>query len=556
MATFAPDASKPIVWNWINSDLEICPHEIQSAIEHEQDCEKTDLSLGFGSTAIGVLSTALMLGLAGVSFGMVPPIALAVAGAFHGYNAGIQGRRRELESEFLDENPSVLKAIESKLNQGEGNSKVASAYEAVFRAYRRGDDAAIAKGLEATQSQSGLQPSEDQGNARTQDEPLAVTELQSIAAAPSMSHITSPVWNPAEDLGNNPQSALIVGVPGSGKGMLVSNAIRTLKAKYPELKIFVIDPKADPKERGYWEGLADHYKAFSLMKCSDPDEGAEWLLDCMAQFTAMSGPKLCIFDELMSASTELSLANKELKALPRLKKFVVGLIGQGDSQGAWLWAMTQSPQVADMGMSGGVRANLRAIGLVSPKNLAAVEAMTSTKLIPPPPGGMDELRQIMEASPVNRAVFDGKLARWLPMPKLENHSGFDRDSRTITREVTPIAPAIVATMDPIARLENAYQAPAVEVQIQAVVSTRPDGLDEYPLIGAVWEYLLGKEPRSLKTTADAIRKSGRISMDLLEVKIPHVESFTDGIRQVLDYGIYKGFIVKVSEDAYQAAEKH
>ena len=379
---------------------------------------------------------------------------------------------------------------------------------------------------------------------------------QSIAAAPTMQHIVSPVWNPAEDLGQNPQSALIVGVPGSGKGMLVSNAIRTLKAKYPDLKIFVIDPKADPKERGYWEGLADHYKAFSLMKCSDPDEGAEWLLDCMAQFTAMSGPKLCIFDELMSASTELSLANKELKALPRLKKFVVGLIGQGDSQGAWLWAMTQSPQVADMGMSGGVRANLRAIGLVSPKNLAAVEAMTSTKLIPPPPGGMDELRQIMEASPVNRAVFDGKLARWLPMPKLENHSGFDRDSRTITREVTPIAPAIVATMDPIARLENAYQAPAVEVQIQAVVSTRPDGLDEYPLIGAVWEYLLGKEPRSLKTTADAIRKSGRISMDVLEVKIPHVESFTDGIRQVLDYGIYKGFIVKVSDDAYQAAEKH
>ena len=60
---------------------------------------------------------------------------------------------------------------------------------------------------------------------------------QSIAAAPTMQHIVSPVWNPAEDLGQNPQSALIVGVPGSGKGMLVSNAIRTLKAKYPDLKI-------------------------------------------------------------------------------------------------------------------------------------------------------------------------------------------------------------------------------------------------------------------------------------------------------------------------------
>ena len=120
-----------------------------------------------------------------------------------------------------------------------------------------------------------------------------------------------------------------------------------------------------------------------------------------------------------------------------------------------------------------------------------------------------------------------------------------------TIEVLP-----VAMIDPIEHLENSYQAPAVEVEVKAIVDTRPDGLDEYPLIGAVWDYLLGKEPRSLKTTADAIRKSGRISMDVLEVKIPHAESFTDGIRQVLDYGIYKGFIVKVSEDAYQAAEKH
>ena len=314
-------------------------------------------------------------------------------------------------------------------------------------------------------------PTVREGSIDVQSVPVGETK----AIAPSMSHITSPVWNPAEDLGNNPQSALIVGVPGSGKGMLVSNAIRTLKAKYPDLKIFVIDPKADPKERGYWEGLADHYKAFSLMKCSDPDEGAEWLLDCMTQFTAMSGPKLCIFDELMSASTELSLAHKDFKALPRLKKFVVGLIGQGDSQGTWLWAMTQSPQVADMGMSGGVRANLRAIGLVSPKNMAAVEALVSTNLIPKPPGGMDELRQIMEASPVNRAVFDGKLARWLPMPKLENHSGFDRDNRTIQKE-EPIE------VSPIEKLEALYQAssaPDIETSVMGPSSKswefiRPD----------------------------------------------------------------------------------
>jgi hypothetical protein len=278
------------------------------------------------------------------------------------------------------------------------------------------------------------------------DTPIATTEQngaidvpaetvgEPIAAAPSMQHITSPVWNPAQDLGENPQSALIVGVPGAGKGVTVSVAVRVLKERNPNLKVFVIDPKASPKERGYWESIADDYRCFSLKNCEDPDEGAAWLLRCMDAFRRLSGPKLCIFDELMTAATELELADSKLKALPKLKKFVVGLVGQGDSEAEWLWAMTQSPQVKDLGMSGGVRANLRVIGLVSPKNMTAVEALVSTQLIPKPDGGMDELRAIMAASPVGRAVFDGKIARWLPMPKLENHSGFDRDNRNLADE--------------------------------------------------------------------------------------------------------------------------
>ena len=295
-----------------------------------------------------------------------------------------------------------------------------------------------------TQAQSGIQNSDA---PRSASAALAQTELQTIApgvaaAAPSMQHIVSPVWNPAQDLGENPQSALIVGVPGSGKGMMISNAVRVLKAKVPNLKVFVIDPKASPKERGYWQSIADEYRAFSLKNCEDPDEGAAWLLRCMDAFRRLPGPKLCIFDELMTAATELELADSKLKALPKLKKFVVGLVGQGDSEAEWLWAMTQSPQVKDLGMSGGVRANLRVIGLVSPKNMTAVEALVSTQLIPKPDGGMDELRSIMAASPVGRAVFDGKIARWLPMPKLENHSGFDRDNRSLSDEVQSSSPTI------------------------------------------------------------------------------------------------------------------
>ena len=110
-------------------------------------------------------------------------------------------------------------------------------------------------------------------------------------------------------------------------------------------------------------------------------------------------------------------------------------------------------------MSGGVRANLRVIGLVSPKNMTAVEALVSTQLIPKPDGGMDELRAIMKASPVGRAVFDGKIARWLPMPKLENHSGFDRDNRSLSDETSAPetrspSPTIEQRKAEIARLQE------------------------------------------------------------------------------------------------------
>jgi hypothetical protein len=262
----------------------------------------------------------------------------------------------------------------------------------------------------------------------------AIAPAQSeVAASPAGQ--TEVLFNPAIDLGQNPQSALIVGTPGSGKGILVSNAVRVLREKAPALKVMMIDPKSDKKESGYWDGV-DVYRPLNLMECDDPDEGASWLLACMDEFRKLDAPKLLIFDEMLAASTEISLAHKDFKAPQRLKKFISGIIAQGDSQGVWVWAMSQSVQVADLGFGGGVRGNLRAIAIISPKNTTAIEALTSTRLIPPPNGGMDELREIMKASPVDRAFYDGKVSRWLPMPELENHSGFDRDNRAIEANPT------------------------------------------------------------------------------------------------------------------------
>ena len=319
-------------------------------------------------------------------------------------------------------NPQTLKAVL-------GNPSVYSSHlpEASKRFPQCGLPA-----VETPQSQSESLPAEIATSS-----PIGTqTRLNAVEANVSSDGNSPALFNPAIDLGQNPQSALIAGVPGSGKGILVSNAVRVLRQNHQALKVMMIDPKGDPKEKGYWAPVTDVYRSMNLMDCDDPDEGASWLLACMDEFRKLPAPKLLIFDEMLAASVEISLAHKDFKAPQRMKKFVSGIIAQGDSQAVWLWAMSQSVQVADLGISGGVRGNLRVIGIISPKNTTAIEALTSTRLIPPPTGGMDELREIMKASPVDRAFYDGKLSRWLPMPELENYSGFDRDNRTIEADPT------------------------------------------------------------------------------------------------------------------------
>ena len=237
-----------------------------------------------------------------------------------------------------------------------------------------------------------------------------------------------PLYDLAQDLGQNPQSAIIAGVPGSGKGMVVSNALRHLKQRYPGVAIYVIDPKADAKESGYWNGLGATVRRFSFL-AADPDDCAQWLLTCLEEFATIQGPKLMVFDEGSAAIATLKLADKNIKAMGRLKAFIAHISSMGDSSDTWLWLMAQMVNVSDLGMSGGFRGIFRAIGIVSPKNKQALQSFLATDFVPIPSGGTDEIHALMNASPVGRAFFDGKTAQWVPMPRLQNWSGYDRDSR-------------------------------------------------------------------------------------------------------------------------------
>jgi hypothetical protein len=249
--------------------------------------------------------------------------------------------------------------------------------------------------------------------------PALTIAAQPIADAPSL-----PV---AEDLGRNPQSALIGGVSGAGKGVFYLQALAHLKAAHPETQVMLINPKQSGGELGTGKAPA-LVLSRDISSGSSPDESALWLWDCVEQFKRWTGPKLLIIDEMASVMATLKLAARSLQILPKFREFLSHITSMGDSERHWLWLVSQDCSTEGLGMSSSLRANLRAIGLIAPHNRQALKAFLAGGWLPMPDGGRAELDALMQASEVGRAVFDGKQALWLPMARLENLTGWDRDS--------------------------------------------------------------------------------------------------------------------------------
>jgi len=276
----------------------------------------------------------------------------------------------------------------------------------------------------------------------------AIATVERRATERQVSKATStPELDSASDLGQNPQSAIIAGVPGAGKGIFVSNALREMKVRNPHVRIFAIDPKNDPKETGYWS-VADQLWRKDCERC-DTETAATWLMARIDEYRDYRGPKLLVLDEGTMVLTILKLAKVfgeraigdkivpyKLDLLGEFKKFLVAISGMGDSRESWIWLVCQVINCEDLGITGGVRSIFRSIGLVSPQNKNAVTTFFATGFVPLPPGGKEALYRMMEQSPCNRAFYDGKTDKWAPTPLWENHSGYNRDTRTTLADLT------------------------------------------------------------------------------------------------------------------------
>ncbi|MBD2451134.1 hypothetical protein H6G76_29190 [Nostoc sp. FACHB-152] len=259
------------------------------------------------------------------------------------------------------------------------------------------------------------------------DTPITNTEISTYTSKPQINydligHIARKVTN-----------MLWVGVPGSGKGITISNAIDAIKRLHPGIHIFYIDPKGDEKETGYFNGRVDTLKRAKIVEMS-PNEAVTWVKECFNEFQKIKGPKLIILDEGTAVCSKFKNAKGEIGWL---KDKIISYCSCGDSSGWHFWIVVQNPHTDDLGISGGLRSQLTSVALVSPDNVPAYSAMIATQLIPSDRKiTSTQVMEIAAQSPVGRAVYYGGINEWFPMPQLKNFSGYDRDTNKFIDSVS------------------------------------------------------------------------------------------------------------------------
>lgn len=299
----------------------------------------------------------------------------------------------------------------------------------------------------------------------------------------------------AKQLADDMKNTLIVGVPGSGKGLLVSNALQHVQNR-GDTTVFYVDPKNDKKESGYFKGRVDHlYRLPGGIRKAQPVEVYNWLKKIFEKYDAFdcgNGRKLLVLDEITSLVRKLenvpAKITETIKGSAWLEEQIIVLAAAGDSEGATLWGIGQNGHNTGIGMDGGAKSQLTPIALISIKQLPASQSLLKADFVPNDHKlSSNEIKAICQQSPIGRAIFHGGLNEWYPMPVLPNPSGYDRDSRTQIE-----APEVEETEQ--IHLEPVQSVKSVDDFLAEMV-TWMQSLDELPNVLQVkkkWESLSGQ----------------------------------------------------------------
>ena len=239
-------------------------------------------------------------------------------------------------------------------------------------------------------------------------------------------------WNPfakseidiVKEVGSQIKNLFIVGLGGSGKGMLLACLLREIKRTHPNRKIFLINGKDDEKEYGYFDNVADIQKKLNC-ETSSPSTVAAWFESAIADYDNYSlenNGALLIIDEGTIIGARLKTAKCTL-----LGDKLIGITSSGGSANKNIWFVAQTPYVGANGSDLSAISQLTPIAIIHQSNLAVLDMWKSAKLFKS--FDTNEIEGLINYSECDRALYYGKTTKWYAMPKLENYSGYNRETQ-------------------------------------------------------------------------------------------------------------------------------
>jgi hypothetical protein len=370
-----------------------------------------------------------------------------------------------------------------------------------------------------------------------------------VAAAPTMAH--TPTLNPVTILAASICHRGVWGGQRTGKSLLISVASQAM-AETHDVEVWYVNLyAADRAETLAMYGHADRVLIADLAgDCHNPELIIDELGAMVAAFKKKSSI-LLIIDELPTMASTLGEYSEALSApLKALCGHVTDLGQSAMKRKKAVWSIGAGIVAVNLTNEG--KAMLKGFKPVLVSVVADRGVTWNGQAVLPDPNIVAQLKVnfpgqdfTVPSMDCDRVVqVDGQ---WLPMPKLEVPPA--------TQKMSVGESNWERMKEGTGRPDEAIETAAVEVEAVAVVE-HPDGLEDFPLVLTIWEYLAGKDARSMKQISDAMKAKGKIPEDVLKSKIGNFETYKDAIKTVVSFGVSQGFLNQVSEDAYEAIRKH
>jgi hypothetical protein len=212
-------------------------------------------------------------------------------------------------------------------------------------------------------------------------------------------------------MGQDLHPTIISAKPRVGKGMVIQAAWKHAKKAHPGITVWVIDPKPHKTEQAYWSGV-DRYWGQMVEDFPQNDEAIATELTAFIHEWRAQGnrPTLLIIDELVKLEA----------VFPKwYKDFLISTMkveaSSGETDQRFLWVIAQSPQVKDLGLTGGSRAVFDFLTLQRADSIDHAERVKAS---------IDAIKSIptteqFASVPSGVAFWHSRVNRWGGVPLIE-----------------------------------------------------------------------------------------------------------------------------------------